>query len=127
MATGDLGYLVEEQLVVCGRSKDIIIMGGRNIYPDDIERIASSVDGVWRGHVAAFGIEDMNRERLIVAVESEVADEATLSSKVAEAVLGWAEVSVSVVRVVGPRGLPRTSSGKLSRAHCREAFLEGSL
>ena len=69
--TGDLGYLVDGEVVVCGRVKDVIIMGGRNIYPTDIERVAESVSGVRAGNAAAVRWSvDGRRESFAIAVES---------------------------------------------------------
>ena len=72
--TGDEGYLVDGQIVVCGRRKDVIIMGGRNIYPTDIERAASAVDGVRAGNAVAVRLDaGTRRERFAVVVESKLA------------------------------------------------------
>jgi fatty-acyl-CoA synthase len=121
LATGDLGYVVDGQVVVCGRRKDVIIMGGRNIYPTDIERAALSVDGVRAGNAVAVRLDaGTRRERFAVAVESALAgDEA------AERVL-TKEITAKVVDAVGMRpvgvfvlsagSLPKTPSGKLRRS-----------
>jgi len=119
--TGDLGYLVDGQVVVCGRRKDVIIMGGRNIYPTDIERAALSVDGVRAGNAVAVRLDaGTRRERFAVAVESTLAGneeaERTLTkeitSKVVDAV-GMRPVGVFVLRA---GSLPKTPSGKLRRS-----------
>jgi fatty-acyl-CoA synthase len=121
LATGDLGYLVDGQVVVCGRIKDVIIMGGRNIYPTDIERAAMSVQGVRPGNAVAVRLEaGSRRERFAVAVESTLAGD-----EEAERVLGK-EIAARVVDAVGVRPvgvyvldagtLPKTPSGKLRRA-----------
>src|SRR6266702_409368 len=121
LATGDLGYLVDGQVVVCGRRKDVIIMGGRNIYPTDIERAALSVDGVRAGNAVAVRLDaGTRRERFAVAVESTLASneeaERTLTkeitSKVVDAV-GMRPVGVFVLRA---GSLPKTPSGKLRRS-----------
>ena len=121
LATGDLGYLVDGQVVVCGRRKDVIIMGGRNIYPTDIERAALSVDGVRAGNAVAVRLDaGTRRERFAVAVESALAgDEAAervltkeITSKVVDAV-GMRPVGVFVLSA---GSLPKTPSGKLRRS-----------
>src|SRR5258706_13877641 len=71
LRTGDLGYLVDGELVVCGRIKDVIIRGGRNVYPQDVERAVADVTGVRAGNVIAFGTEGKRgREPLVAVAES---------------------------------------------------------
>ena len=70
MDSGDKGYLIGGELVVTGRTKDLIIVGGRNIWPQDIEWAVEKLDGVRAGDVAAFSVgDDQDRERLVVVVE----------------------------------------------------------
>jgi len=120
--TGDEGYLADDgQVVVCGRRKDVIIMGGRNIYPTDIERAASTVDGVRAGNAVAIRLEaGRRRESFAVAVESRMAgdDEAvrTIRKQVAARVVDAVGVRPLQVLVLPPGGLPKTPSGKLRRA-----------
>ncbi|HVK20775.1 MAG TPA: fatty acyl-AMP ligase, partial [Actinokineospora sp.] len=77
LSTGDLGYLVDGQIVICGRRKDVIILAGRNIYPTDIERAATTVDGVRAGNAVAVRIDaGSRRERFAVVVESKFAGDA---------------------------------------------------
>lgn len=125
LSTGDLGYLVDGQVVVCGRIKDVIIMGGRNIYPTDIERAAQSVQGVRPGNAVAIRLDaGSRRERFAVAVESTLAGD-----EEAERALGK-EITARVVDAVGVRPvgvvvlsagtLPKTPSGKLRRAAAAE-------
>lgn len=125
LATGDLGYLVDGQVVICGRIKDVIIMGGRNIYPTDIERAAASVPGVRAGNAVAVRIDaGTRRERFAVVCESNVAGDeqaaAALAREVASRVFEAVNARPFKV-VVLPRGsLPKTPSGKLRRDASRE-------
>lgn len=123
--TGDQGYLVEDgQVVVCGRIKDVIILGGRNIYPTDIERAASAVDGVRAGNVVAVRLDaDRRRESFAVAVESKFADdpdiERRIRSEVAARVVDAVGFRPLKVVVLPPGTLPKTPSGKLRRTATR--------
>ncbi|MFI9011961.1 fatty acyl-AMP ligase [Actinosynnema sp. NPDC053489] len=119
--TGDEGYVVDGQVVVCGRRKDVIIMGGRNIYPTDIERAATSVEGVRAGNAVAVRLDaGTRRERFAVVVESKLAGEddevrrlgKEISARVVDAV-GLRPFSVVVLK---PGSLPKTPSGKLRRS-----------
>lgn len=121
--TGDLGYLTETgDVVVCGRLKDVIIMAGRNIYPTDIERAASRVDGVRPGCAVAVRLDaGRSRETFAVAVEcKDFADEARvrrLERQVAHEVFAEVDVRPRNVVVLAPGIIPKTPSGKLRRAH----------
>ncbi|MGH3621286.1 MAG: long-chain fatty acid--CoA ligase, partial [Sciscionella sp.] len=113
--------LADGQVVVCGRIKDVIIMGGRNIYPTDIERAACSVDGVRAGNAAAVRIDaGSSRERFFVAVESTVAGDADaerlLSKEITARVMDAVGVRPMDVVVLEPGRLPKTPSGKVRRA-----------
>ncbi|BCL12263.1 hypothetical protein GCM10017556_00020 [Micromonospora sagamiensis] len=123
---GDEGYLVDGQIVVCGREKDVIIMGGRNIYPTDIERAAASVDGVRDGNVAAVRLmagDGVARESFAVLVESrragDGAAEQALRDAVANRVVADVDARPASVVVLPPGSLPKTPSGKLRRAAAR--------
>ncbi|MBO0839518.1 MAG: fatty acyl-AMP ligase [Sciscionella sp.] len=121
LRTGDLGYLVDGEVVVCGRIKDVIIMGGRNIYPTDIERAACSVDGVRAGNAVAVRIDaGTKRERFAVVLESSIAGdepaETLLRKEVTGAVVDAVGVRPFAVLVLGKGKLPKTPSGKLRRA-----------
>ncbi len=117
---GDEGYLVDGQVVVCGRRKDVIIMGGRNIYPTDIERAAGGVDGVREGNVAAVRLlsgEGVSRESFAVLAEARPAgDEDRIRREITARVTAEIGVRPAVVRVLPPGSLPKTPSGKLRRA-----------
>ncbi|MBN6034667.1 fatty acyl-AMP ligase [Amycolatopsis sp. 195334CR] len=119
--TGDLGYLVDGQIVICGRRKDVIIMGGRNIYPTDIERAATSVDGVRLGNAVAVRIDaGSRRERFAVVLESKLsgdeAEERRLAKEVAGRVRDAVDVRPFAVVVLPAGSLPKTPSGKVKRA-----------
>ncbi|SFD62081.1 fatty-acyl-CoA synthase [Actinopolyspora alba] len=118
--TGDEGYLVDGQLVVCGRRKEVIVLGGRNVHPADIERAACAVPGVRAGNAAAVRREaDTRREHFAVIVESRSAGDETeerrLRKEVAAKIFGEVGARPSTVLVVAPGSLPKTPSGKIRR------------
>lgn len=124
---GDEGYLAGGQVVVCGRRKDVIIMGGRNIYPTDIERAAGAVEGVREGNVAAVRLmagDDRSRESFAVLVESRASGDAAQADRIGREVVARivAEMDVrpAAVRVLPPGALPKTPSGKLRRTAARD-------
>jgi fatty-acyl-CoA synthase len=121
LSTGDLGYLAGGQVVVCGRIKDVIIMGGRNIYPTDIERAAQSVPGVRPGNAVAVRLAaGSRRERFAVAVESTVAGDETAERELGKEITSRVMDAVGArpvgVFVLGAGTLPKTPSGKLRRS-----------
>jgi fatty-acyl-CoA synthase len=121
LATGDLGYLVGGQIVICGRRKDVIIMGGRNIYPTDIERAATAVEGVRAGNAVAVRIDaGSRRERFAVVLESKLAGdtaaERALAKEVAARVRDAVDMRPYAVVVLPAGSLPKTPSGKVKRA-----------
>jgi len=123
---GDDGYLVDGQIVVCGRRKDVIIMGGRNIYPTDIERAAAAVDGVRDGNVAAIRLmagAGAARESFAVLVESRAfgdkSAEERIGREVTSRIVAEVDVRPAAVRVLPPGALPKTPSGKLRRGAAR--------
>jgi fatty-acyl-CoA synthase len=119
--TGDLGYLVDGRVVVCGRVKDVIIMGGRNIYPTDIERVAEQVPGVRAGNAAAvrWTVGD-RRESFAVAVESRAAGDPAATGNLVAAVRSMVTAEIgarpAAVTVLPVGTLPKTPSGKIKRA-----------
>ncbi|SDI48568.1 fatty-acyl-CoA synthase [Actinokineospora alba] len=123
--TGDLGYIVDGQIVICGRRKDVIILAGRNIYPTDIERAAASVEGVRAGNAVAVRIDaGSRRERFAVVVESKHAGDAEQEKRLRKEVGARVFESVNArpvaVAVLPPGTLPKTPSGKLRRAAAGE-------
>jgi len=135
LRTGDLGYLADGELYVCGRSKDLIIVNGRNYHPQDLEWQASQVEGLRRGNVIAFGIHDpaLGREYVVVAAElrqGEAATEAAteaLAARVQAQILEALALRVDEVVLLPPGSLPKTSSGKLQRSKGAEMFARGEL
>jgi acyl-CoA synthetase (AMP-forming)/AMP-acid ligase II len=127
--TGDLGYLAEGELYVSGRMKDLIIVGGKNIYPQDIEAAASQVPGVHPGRVVAFGLFDEaagTEEVALVAeveVEGEVEREA-LADSIRQAVTRSTAVALRRLHLVEPGWIIKTSSGKTARLANKERYLE---
>jgi len=130
LRTGDLSYLLDGQLVVCGRIKDVIIVGGRNLFPEDVERAVGRLEGVRAGNVIAFGVEgDRGRESLVVVAESRAVDDdlAAVRRLVAERVRDAVGVPAKDIVLVAPGTLPKTSSGKLQRSLCKRYYRDGRL
>jgi fatty-acyl-CoA synthase len=132
LKTGDLGYLAEGKVHICGRSKDVIIVNGRNYYPQDLEWEASRVEGVRRGNVIAFGTMKPNhdRERVIICFETALSAEperAVLKGEVRRVVQQALGLTVDDVLPLAEGALPKTSSGKLQRVKARELYEMGAL
>ncbi|MGH7439176.1 MAG: AMP-binding protein, partial [Polyangiaceae bacterium] len=134
--TGDLGYLVEGRLFVCGRVKDVIIVRGRNYYPSDIEWAVGDLAHVRRGNVVAFGVQateegvandGSGEERLVVCCEGASADADAIREAATARVAEQFGLTVREVVVVPLASLPRTSSGKPQRNATRRMYIEGTL
>ncbi len=126
--TGDLGYTLAGEVVVTGRAKDLIIVNGRNVWPQDIEWAIEARRVVKNGDSAAFSVETADGERVVVAVLARVSSEEArqaLARDVAGAVREAVAVDCDVVLVPPAVGLPTTSSGKLSRARTKANYLAG--
>lgn len=124
--TGDYGYVAGGEVFVTGRKKDLIIVGGQNLYPQDLEFIADGVDGVHPGRTAAFGVENeaLGTEDIVLVVEAEPGtDTAAVARAVTREVARQADCFVRHVHVVPPMWLVKTTSGKISRVRCKEKFL----
>ncbi|GAA2428229.1 fatty acyl-AMP ligase [Actinomadura vinacea] len=134
LRTGDLGVIHEGELYVAGRLKDLIIVDGRNHFPQDIEATVQGVHQAVRpDHVAAFAIEGETAERLVVVAER--------SPRIPRGALDLEEIHRAVRNAIGvvhqlavhdfvfvrPGGVPRTSSGKVARTACKQRYLNGEL
>jgi fatty-acyl-CoA synthase len=127
LRTGDLAYTLEGELVVCGRIKDVIIVGGRNVFPEDVERAVSGLDSVRAGNVIAFGIDSNGKEGVVVVAETKADDHAMTRRFVAERVRSAIGLPPKDIVLVAPGTLPKTSSGKLQRSLCRDRYHDGDL
>lgn len=124
--TGDLGYVVDGALVVCGRTKEIISVAGRNVFPTEIERVAAQVRGVREGAVVAVGTKaNATRPGLMIAAEFAGPDASGARTELMLRVASECGVLPSDVVFMAPGSLPRTSSGKLRRVAVRTQ-LEGA-
>jgi acyl-CoA synthetase (AMP-forming)/AMP-acid ligase II len=130
LRTGDLGFLHDGELYLSGRKKDVIVLRGRNHAPQDLEQSASQVAGVRTGCCAAVGLLDPDGEgeQLVLFVERARDDASTdLAERVGRHVLEHTGLAPSLVRVLEPGTLPRTSSGKIRRSETRRLHLLGAL
>ncbi|EUA54609.1 AMP-binding enzyme family protein [Mycobacterium xenopi 4042] len=128
LRTGDLGFLYEGELFVCGRTKDLIIVRGVNCYPSDIEAVVErSASQVRDGCVAAFSVENADQEALVVVAE--VRDEHALpdAKALARAIRRHCHVDPHTIVFVPPRSIPKTTSGKIRRAQTRQLWLDKTL
>ncbi|HEX9029703.1 MAG TPA: AMP-binding protein, partial [Anaerolineales bacterium] len=130
--TGDLGYLAEGELFVTGRKKDLIIVGGKNIYPQDLERLACEVEGVHPGRVVAFGVfnDQAGTEDVVLVAETdhdpsdhpEAAE--YVAAEIRQRVTRGSDIALRYVYIVGRNWLLKTSSGKLARAANRQKYID---
>jgi acyl-CoA synthetase (AMP-forming)/AMP-acid ligase II len=129
--TGDYGYLADGNLYISGRKKDLIIVGGKNIYPQDLEILAMEVEGVHPGRVSAFGVFDESKgtEDVVIVAEVESAD-AERREKIEEDIRALitrgSAVALRNVYLVGPGWMVKTSSGKNARLANRDKYLRES-
>jgi fatty-acyl-CoA synthase len=126
--TGDLGYISNGELFVTGRKKDMIIVGGKNIYPQDIEMLVNQIPGVHGGRAVAFGVFDETQGTEEVVVVAEVDEQSlerkkTISDEVRQHVAKNSAVILRTVYLVGPKWLLKTSSGKIARSANRDKYL----
>jgi fatty-acyl-CoA synthase len=129
--TGDLGYRLGREVVVTGRAKDLIIVNGRNVWPQDLEwSVEQSVPALRSGDVAAFSVEEDETETVVLLVETRGAPNPRAREALAAEVAGTLRARHGLegrVVLVPPGSLPHTSSGKLSRVLARARYLQGDL
>lgn len=126
--TGDRGYLAEGELYVIGRTKDLIINAGKNVYPQDLEAIINEIEGVHAGRAVAFGVPDEREGTELIAVVAEVdsdepAEHKRIKREVRAHVGRATDVTISYVTLVARGWLIKTSSGKIARAANRDKWL----
>ncbi len=134
--TGDMGYIAEGELYITGRKKDLIIVGGKNVYPQDIENLLNGVDGLHPGRATAFGVFNDKLGTEDVAIVAEISHEldpddrqlkAQISREIRGRVAQNTEVTARYVHLVGPKWLVKTSSGKVARRANRQKFIDDVL
>lgn len=130
--TGDYGYLVDNELFITGRKKDLIIKAGRNITPEEIEYITSQNNMIRKGCVVAFGIQDKGTgtEELIIVAETKVEDKKSyqiIMDDIRQKVTSAKDITPDKILLVPPQTIPKTSSGKLQRSATKDLYLKGKI
>jgi acyl-CoA synthetase (AMP-forming)/AMP-acid ligase II len=126
--TGDRGYIADGEVYIVGRSKDLIINAGKNVYPQDIEAIVNHVPGIHAGRAVVFGVPDEREGTELIAVVAEVETEdaesrKTITQSIRQAVAQGSTVTLNYVQLVDAKWLIKTSSGKIARAANRDKWL----
>jgi 8-amino-7-oxononanoate synthase len=131
MRTGDLGFARNEELFVTGRIKDLIIIRGVNVYPQDIEATVQRIDSHLRINCgAAFMLEEAEKQKLVIVQEVErrfQEETAPIFEGIRRAIALEHEIAVDAIVLVKAGSIPKTSSGKIQRHACRDSYLNGSL
>jgi fatty-acyl-CoA synthase len=127
--TGDYGYRADGELYVSGRKKDMIIVGGKNIYPQDLEILTGEVPGVHPGRTVAFGMydEEAGTEEVVIIAEAdseELSEQETIADAIRKHVTQSSAIALRHVKVVGKKWIVKTSSGKTARSANKEKFLK---
>jgi acyl-CoA synthetase (AMP-forming)/AMP-acid ligase II len=126
--TGDLGYMVEGEVYVIGRKKDLIIAGGKNIYPQDLESLANQVNGVHPGRVVAFGVfnPEIGTEEVIMVAEVDdhrIEKRKIIADQIRHRVTKDSAIALRHVQIVDPKWILKTSSGKIARRANRDKYV----
>lgn len=130
--SGDRAYRADGEIYVTGRVKDIIIKGGRNLYPHEVEELAARAEGIRKGCIVAFGLTDeaAGTEKLVVVAETRERDAArrsALASLVTDLISRGLGLPPDRVELIPPGSIPKTSSGKLRREETKQLYLAGTL
>jgi acyl-CoA synthetase (AMP-forming)/AMP-acid ligase II len=126
--TGDYGYSLNGEIFVSGRKKDMIIVGGKNVYPQDLESLAYEVPGIHPGRAVAFGVEDekAGTEEVVIVAEVDTNDPAerqAIADALRRHISQNSAIALRLVHLVGPKWIVKTSSGKTARSANREKYL----
>jgi fatty-acyl-CoA synthase len=128
--TGDMGYVVDGHLYVCGRKKNMIIVGGRNIYPEDLEAIANTVEGIYPDRAVAFGVEDplTGTEKIVMICDLrrnvEEDEKQQIAQELRQKVLHQLGVAIGEVHLMKRGWVVKTVNGKISRKDNRLKYEE---
>ena len=126
LRTGDMAFFHDNELFVCGRIKDMIILRGQNYYPQDIEAVVEKASGLIRANcVAAFQINEDSEPALAIVAEVKNPKVLPDALKIAAAVRNYLNVEVATISFISPRAIPRTSSGKIMRHKAKHMWLQG--
>ena len=126
LRTGDLGFLQDGELYICGRIKDMIILRGQNYYPHDIENVVEKASSLIRHNcVAAFQIHEDTEPALAIVAEVKSPRSLPEARKIATTVRNYLNVEVALISLIAPRAIPRTSSGKIMRHKTKQMWLQG--
>ena len=126
LRTGDMGFIHDGELYVCGRIKDMIILRGQNYYPQDIEHVVEKSSSLIRHNcVAAFQVQEESEPALAIVAEVKNLKALPEARKIAAAVRNYLNVEVAKICLIAPRAIPRTSSGKIMRHKTKQMWLQG--
>jgi thioester reductase-like protein len=126
LRTGDIGFIHNGELYVCGRIKDMIILRGQNYYPQDIENVVEKSSSLIRHNcVAAFQVQEDSEPALAIVAEVKNPRALPEARKIAAAVRNYLNVEVAMISLIAPRAIPRTSSGKIMRHKTKQMWLQG--
>jgi thioester reductase-like protein len=128
LKTGDLGFMHDGELFICGRLKDMLIVGGRNYYPNDIEAVVEAAsDKVRHGHVAAFAVDGVEGEAVAVLLEARRSNDPPDLEALSRELQRRCQLEADMIAVVPHGTIVKTSSGKVSRQECRKRWQEGRI